>query len=93
MHYTVVYSWRFLKSLKDVRSYPGFKADKLILAIEHLSSRVPLPEQFYDHALSGDMTGYRECHIAPDILVVYELQDEILELVLINIGNHAQLFR
>jgi mRNA interferase YafQ len=93
MNYKVVYSRRFVKSLKRVRNYPGFKEAKLMLAIELLSAQVQLPEQFHDHALSGDMKGCRECHIAPDILVIYEVADEILELLLINIGNHAQLFR
>lgn len=93
MQYKVVYSRRFIKALKRVQNLPGFRAEKLTSAVKLLSTNSRLPEQFRDHALSGDMSGYREFHIAPDILVIYEIQDEILELLFINIGTHSQLFR
>lgn len=93
MQYKVVYSRRFIKALKRVQNLPGFRAERLTSAIELLSVNKQLPEQFRDHALLGDMSGYREFHIAPDILVIYEVQDEILELLFINIGTHSHLFR
>ncbi len=92
MIYKVVYSRRFVKSLKRVRNAPAFRAEKLTMAINLISTQSPMPEQFRDHALTGNMSGYRECHIASDILLVYELNDDILELLLINIGSHSQLF-
>ena len=51
-----------------------------------------LGELGLDHALKGDLVGFRECHIAPDILLIYCLEDGVLILTLVNIGNHAQLF-
>ncbi len=92
MEYTVVYSKRFLKSLDRVKQWKGFKDERLRQVIRFLSCKEVLPVQYRDHALSGDMLGYRECHLAPDILLIYEIDNGVLTLTLINIGNHAQLF-
>jgi len=45
-----------------------------------------------DHALSGEWHGYRECHIKGDLLLVYQIHDDVLVLVLVDIGSHPQLF-
>lgn len=92
MEYRVLYSKKFLKSLDRVKQWQGFKNEKLRHVIRLLSHKEALPVQYRDHALSGDMLGYRECHIAPDILLIYEIDNDVLVLTLINIGNHAQLF-
>ena len=44
------------------------------------------------HALSGDYTGFRECHIQPDWLLVYRVDGDALELFLFRIGTHSDLF-
>lgn len=44
-----------------------------------------------DHALLGDYLGYRECHIRPDLLLVYRIYDDILELYLANLGSHSKI--
>ncbi|WLF84623.1 type II toxin-antitoxin system YafQ family toxin [Moraxella sp. ZY210820] len=50
-----------------------------------------LPERYRDHALQGDFLGYRDCHIKPDLVLIYrKLGDDILELA--DIGSHAKLF-
>ncbi len=92
MKYRIVFTRRFLKSLKRVRQFKGFKQEKLAYIIEQLASGVKLPEQYRDHALQGDVLGYRECHISPDILLIYEIQKDVLVCQMIDIGNHAQLF-
>ncbi len=92
MPLTVVYTRRFTKSLKRVKQFKGFKESKLANVIEMLANRTRLPEQFRDHALAGDVSGYRECHISPDILLIYEIKNDILVCSLTDIGNHSQLF-
>jgi mRNA interferase YafQ len=92
MKYTIVYTRRFTKSLKRVRQFKGFKADKLATVLQLLSEGQKLPEHFRDHALSGDVAGYRECHIAPDILLIYTIRNDVLICSLTDIGNHGQLF-
>jgi mRNA interferase YafQ len=93
MKYQVIYSKRFLKSLDRVKQWPGYRDERLRFVIRALSHGEVLDVRFHDHELKGDMVGYRECHIAPDILVVYHIDNGILTLTLINIGNHAQLFK
>ncbi len=56
-----------------------------------LANDEPLPESCRPHMLSGNWHGYRECHIAPDWLLLYELPDG--ELILVRTGTHADLFR
>lgn len=92
MEYRVLYSKKFLKSLDRVKQWQGFKNEKLRQVIRLLAHKEALPVQYRDHALAGDMLGQRECHIAPDILLIYEIDNDVLVLTLINIGNHAQLF-
>jgi mRNA interferase YafQ len=60
--------------------------------IEYLKNDTRLPAHFRDHALTGDYAGYRECHIKGDLLLVYEKKEDVLILVLIDIGSHSQLF-
>ena len=93
MRYQVYYSRKFTKSLKRVQQLPGFKPDRLKEAIGLLSYGEKLPVAYRDHSLIGDMNMYRECHLAPDILLIYLLDEGILTLSLINIGNHSQLFK
>ena len=45
-----------------------------------------------DHALKGDFKGYRECHIKPDVLLIYKIEKDVLILVLADIGSHTNLF-
>ena len=55
-----------------------------------LSGQV-LPENSRDHALSGDWVGYRECHIKPDLLLIYRKPDPDT-LRLARLGSHSELF-
>ena len=50
-----------------------------------------LPENNRDHALSGDWAGYRECHIKPDLLLIYRKPDADT-LRLARLGSHSELF-
>ena len=51
-----------------------------------------LPQQYNDHSLSGNWKGFRECHIAPDWLLIYSIEDNNLVLVLSRTGTHSDLF-
>ena len=93
MKYSVQYSRRFKKSLKRIRSLPGFKAARLKDAIQVLSEGQTLPADYKDRKLKGNLKYYRECHLSPDILLIYQIEDNLLILTLVNIGNHSQLFK
>lgn len=51
-----------------------------------------LPAEYKDHDLIGDYKGCRECHIAPDWLLVYEIVKDELLLYLTRTGTHSDLF-
>ena len=60
--------------------------------ITKLANDEPLPPKHRDHALSGDWIGYRECHITPDWLLVYQkLDNGELLLVLSRMASHSEL--
>lgn len=57
-----------------------------------LLNDTPLPEKYCDHALTGNWNGFRDCHIEPDLVLIYrKVGNDVLELV--NIGSHAYLFK
>lgn len=59
----------------------GFDDSVLKEVILTLRKKEPLPPPFKDHALSGTYKGCRECHIKPDVLLVYRVKDNVLTLV------------
>lgn len=66
--------------------------DKIIVDIlTLLASDEPLPERYTDHQLTGHWSGFRECHIKPDLLLIYEKPDA-QTLVLARLGSHSDLF-
>jgi len=52
-----------------------------------------LEKRYHDHGLTGDLAGFRECHIKPDWLLIYLIENDILTLTLIDTGSHSDLFR
>lgn len=60
--------------------------------IRMLSCGEALPEKNKDHPLSGNWTGHRECHILPDWLLVYRIDEDVLVLTLVRTGTHSDLF-
>lgn len=82
-------SFRKLKKSGTLR--PSIES-KLNEAILLLAARKSLPASFRDHQLTGDAKKYRECHIKGDLLLVYEVLDDVLILVLVDISSHSELF-
>ena len=71
----------------------GFKEEVFLEVVETLASGNTLSEKYQDHKLTGNLKNFRECHVASDILLLYQIDDGILILTLVSIGNHAQLFK
>lgn len=70
----------------------GYDIALLENVITLLAEQKTLPEKYRDHALSGNYAGFRECHITPDWLLVYEIRDRELVLILSRTGTHSDLF-
>ena len=50
-------------------------------------------KKYNDHKLKGNYKDYRECHIKPDLLLIYKKKEEVLILTCIDLGSHSELFR
>ncbi len=91
MKYTVKPTTRFQRDLKRVQKR-GYDISLLTDIIKRLADGEQLPEKNRDHSLSGDYADCRECHITPDWLLVYEIDDGELILYLTRTGTHSDLF-
>ena len=60
--------------------------------IDTMLSEKPLEERFRDHALTGNYSGFRECHVKPDWLFIYKTDGERLVLVAARTGSHSDFF-
>lgn len=70
----------------------GLKIELLEAVVEKLAMGQQLPLENKDHALSGNWTEHRECHIQPDWLLIYRVEDNVLVLTLSRTGTHCDLF-
>mgnify|MGYP002621570001 CR=1 FL=1 len=61
-------------------------------AIAILANGEQLPTKYFNHNLSGIYSGYQECHIEPDWLLVYKITESQLILTLYRTGTHSDLF-
>lgn len=91
MKYRVRPTAKFQKDLKRLQRR-GYDLSLLTEVIKKLAEGETLPPKNRDHNLSGDYAGCRECHIAPDWLLIYELSNEELFLYLTRTGTHSDLF-
>ena len=72
----------------------GKDIGKLDYVIEELAVPNPLPEKYRDHSLVGNWSGYRECHVEPNWLLIYDyetLDDGEKQLLLVRTGSHSDL--
>lgn len=89
--YAIKPTSRFQKDLKLAQKR-GYNLDLLTNIIKKLAAGEELPAKNRDHALIGNYAGCRECHIAPDWLLIYERENNELILYLTRTGTHSDLF-
>ena len=87
----IVYTSKMKRDAKRTKKR-GKDLSKLIAVLDLLASQAPMPEKYQDHALKGEMRGYRECHIEPDWLLVYQVLENRLILLASGTGSHSDLF-
>ena len=88
--YLVKPTSRFKKDYK-LAIKRGLNIKLLEEVITMLALGETLPEKCKDHPLSGDWIGHRECHILPDWLLIYRVEDDVLVLTLSRTGTHSDL--
>ena len=90
MNFEIDYTNAFKKDLRRAKAQHK-DIDKLLLVVECLSEGFPLPDKHRDHLLFGDYHGARECHIAPDWLLIYWVNFDKQIIVLDRLGMHSEL--
>lgn len=86
---------RFNKFLKGIRiaEKRGFDLSLLDEVVTKLANKEKLNRKYDDHQLSGIYHDFRECHIKPNWLLIYTIDDEEIELFLFRTGTHSDLFK
>lgn len=92
MKCSIQFTNQFKKDLKLAKKQ-GKDLDKLFEVINILANGEKLDTKFKDHDLSGSYKGTRECHIEPDWLLIYEIDNNTLVLMLYRLGTHSELFK
>jgi mRNA interferase YafQ len=81
---------RDFRRVKAISRYRDLDA-RFVAVLEVLVNDRPLPARNRDHALSGNWSGYRDCHLWPDLLLIYAKPSPDL-LRLVRLGSHSDLF-
>lgn len=84
-----------MRKLKRTRSFDkDFKkaelSAELIEVLYCLTQNQPLAEKYRDHALTGNWKGYQDCHVKPDLVLIYKVINDIVELHYLN--SHSEIF-
>ena len=81
----------FRKDLKIAKKR-GYNLSLIELVIDEILKENTLAPKYKDHALIGNYTGFRECHISPDWLLIYSIDKSKLILTASRTGTHSDLF-
>ena len=81
---------RFKKDIEKLKKQDK-DLSKLKFIIDILTTKQTLDKKYLDHSLRGEFKGYKECHIEPDWLLIYFIDDDILNLA--RTGSQSELFK
>lgn len=88
----ITYTTSFKKDYKRV-SRQGKNLSLIAEIVQRISSQNVIDKKYKDHFLIGNYKGKRELHLAPDWLLIYEIDKEESELILYRTGSHSELFK
>ncbi|HIP35936.1 MAG TPA: type II toxin-antitoxin system YafQ family toxin [Crocinitomix sp.] len=78
---------------KDYKKLTNTDKEILKEVVTLLANGETLDSKYKDHNLIGNYLGCRECHLRPDLLLIYRIENEVLELALTRVGSHSKLFK
>ncbi len=78
---------------KDFKKLSKSDKEKLYIVLNKVTKGLPLEEKYKDHKLIGNFLNCRECHIKPDMILIYKIEQKSQILSLIRIGSHSELFK
>jgi len=86
------YTGAFKRDFKRIKATPKHRGVDAILVpvLQLLATDQALPPRLCDHALSGAWKDHRDCHLKPDLVLIYRKPDEDV-LQLVRIGSHSEL--
>lgn len=84
------YSNQFKKDYQLIQKR-GYDINKLKHVVQLLAKGKPLPTKYKEHYLRGNYKGFRECHIQPNWLLIYMIEDDKITLTVSRTGSHLQL--
>lgn len=84
------YSTQFKKDFKKIAKLPIPDVIEVGHVIKKLQLGETLPEKYVDHLLTGNWQNYRDCHVKPDLVLIYKVDTDALRLA--RIGSHSELF-
>lgn len=87
----IVPSNQFKRDLRLAKKR-GCKMEHIRNVVNTLASEQRLDEKYRDHGLTGNYAGFRECHVEPDWLLIYRIEQDALALLLFRTGTHSDLF-
>jgi len=87
----IEYNNRFKKDYKLIKKR-GYDTRKLEEVLNILITLRPLPPKYKEHTLTGNWSGFRECHIMPDWLLIYKIEEDTLILTPTRTETHSDLF-
>ena len=90
--YIVKYTHKFKKQVKLMLKQ-GKDIDKLVNIVDLLKEGKPLDAKYRSHDLIGGKKGLKECHIEPDWLLIYLIDNDMLVLTLIETGSHSDILK
>ncbi len=89
--YKIDFSNSFKKDLKLMQKR-GYNMKKIYQTILDIQNQIPLPQKYRNHALVGQYSGFMECHIEPDWLLIYRISLETNTVYFVRTGTHSDLF-
>jgi len=84
---------QFKKDIKKISKSGTKKIEKIKRVIKLLENELPLESKYKQHKLSNNCKDHLECHIEPDWLMIYKIDKNNKELILVRIGSHSELFK
>lgn len=88
MKYQIAYSKSFKKGLKKLNVSD---TELVFEIIERLSNGEILEAKYKDHKMLGEYKNYRNCHVKPDLVLLYKIEQKELLLTCVEIGSHSEL--
>ena len=90
MAYKIVTTKRFDKTYKKLSAADR---DLVDFVVDQISQGQKLDAKYKDHPLKGNLKSFRDCHVKPDLVLVYSINEEYLVLTAFNLGSHSEVFK